>query len=95
VKILSPLCPTGLIYGMGVEVCFDSYLRSLVSAYQKWEKQYTLTDVTGRSQQKKAISSRDVVEEPSFDYFDFGLMVQTVSEEKEKGEGKKRGRGKN
>jgi peptide subunit release factor 1 (eRF1) len=75
---------------MGVEVCFDSYLRSLVSAYQKWEKQYTLTDVTGRSQQKKAISSRDVVEEPSFDYFDFGLMVQTVSEEKEKGEGKKR-----
>ncbi len=75
---------------MGTEICFDIYLSSVVKAYQKWEKQYTLTDVTGRSQQEKIVATRDVAdEEPSFDYFDFGLMVQTVSEDKEKGEGKK------
>jgi len=75
---------------MSAEICFQAYLMSVVKAYQKWEKQYTLTDVTGRSLQEKAIVSRDVAdEEPSFDYFDFGLMVQTVSEDKEKGEGEK------
>ena len=75
---------------MNSEICFDSYLKSVKEAYQKWEKQYTLTDVTGRSQLENAIATRDVAdEEPSFDYFDFGLMVQTVSEDKEKGEGKK------
>jgi len=40
---------------MGAEICFDAYLSSVVKAYQKWEKQYTLTDVTGRSQQENAI----------------------------------------
>jgi len=58
---------------MIVEICFDAYLSSVVKAYQKWEKQYTLTDVTGRSLQEKIVASRDVAdEEPSLDYFDFG-----------------------
>jgi hypothetical protein len=40
---------------MGTEIYFDAYLRSVVKAYQKWEKQYTLMDVTGRSQLENAI----------------------------------------
>ena len=62
----------GLIYGMGEEICFDSYLRSLVSAYQQWWRLYTLTDATGRESQ---LVERDRIA-PAF--FDFGLMVQTV-----------------
>jgi len=50
---LSPLCHIGLIDGMVVtEICLDSYLRSLVSAYQQWCRLYTLTDATGRESQR-------------------------------------------
>jgi len=42
-----------LIDGMVVtEICLDSYLRSLVSAYQQWCRLYTLTDATGRESQR-------------------------------------------
>ncbi len=37
---------------MGVEIGFDGYLRSLVSAYQQWWRLYTLTDATGRESQR-------------------------------------------
>jgi HEAT repeat protein len=73
---------------MSVEICFDGYLRSLVSAYQQWWCLYTLTDATGRESQQV---ERDRIA-PAF--FDFGLMVQTVDKEKvesqkEKEEGEK------
>jgi HEAT repeat protein len=73
---------------MGEEICFDGYLRSLVSAYQQWWRLYTLTDATGRE------SQRVEREQTAPAFFDFGLMVQTVDKEKvesqkEKGEEKK------
>jgi HEAT repeat protein len=58
------------------EICLDSYLRSLVSAYQQWWRLYTLTDATGRESQRV---ERDLIA-PAF--FDFGLMVQTVESPK-------------
>ncbi|WP_434685754.1 NACHT domain-containing protein [Pseudanabaena minima] len=61
---------------MGAEICFDDYLRSLISAYQQWWRLYTLTDATGRESQR--VESDRIV--PAF--FDFGLMVQTVEKEK-------------
>ena len=74
---------------MGTEICFDGYLRSLVSAYQQWWRLYTLTDATGRESQR--VESDRIA--PAF--FDFGLMVQTVDKEKvesqkEKGEEEKK-----
>ena len=57
---------------MGAELCFDSYLRSLISAYQQWWRLYTLTDATGRE------SQRVDREQTAPAFFDFGLMVQTV-----------------
>jgi len=76
---------------MSAKICFDGYLRSVVKAYQKWEKQYTLTDVTGRSLQEKLITSLEVIDkEPNPEFFDFKLYVQTVippSEDREKSEG--------
>jgi HEAT repeat protein len=76
---------------MNSEICFDSYLKSVKEAYQKWEKQYTLTDVTGRSQHEELIASLDVIdEEQTPDFFDFKLIVQTMqplSEDREKSEG--------
>ena len=74
---------------MGAEICFDSYLRSLVSAYQQWWRLYTLTDATGRE------SQRVEREQTAPAFFDFGLMVQTVDKEKvesqkEKGEEEKK-----
>ncbi|MEA5485776.1 HEAT repeat domain-containing protein [Pseudanabaena sp. CCNP1317] len=78
---------------MGVEICFDGYLRSLVSAYQQWWRLYTLTDATGREAQR--VEREQIA--PAF--FDFGsaldLMVQTVDKEKvesqkEKGEEEKK-----
>ncbi len=73
---------------MVAEICFDGYLRSLVSAYQQWWRLYTLTDATGRESQRVERGDR-----PTF--FDFGLMVQTVDKEKvesqkEKGEEEKK-----
>ncbi len=72
---------------MSVEICFDGYLRSVVSAYQQWWRLYTLTDATGRESQR--------VERDRPAFFDFGLMVQTVDKEKvesqkEKGEEEKK-----
>ncbi|MFN9058885.1 MAG: hypothetical protein ACK5WL_02500, partial [Pseudanabaena sp.] len=65
-----------LNFSMVAEICFDGYLRSLVSAYQQWWRLYTLTDATGReSQQVKR-------EQTAPAFFDFGLMVQTVDKEK-------------
>ncbi len=78
-----------LNFSMVAEICFDGYLRSLVSAYQQWWRLYTLTDATGReSQQVKR-------EQTAPAFFDFGLMVQTVDKEKvesqkEKGEEEKK-----
>jgi predicted NACHT family NTPase len=74
---------------MGEEICFDGYLRSLVSAYQQWWRLYTLTDATGRE------SQRVEREQTAPAFFDFGLMVQTVDKEKvesqkEKGEEEKK-----
>jgi HEAT repeat protein len=74
---------------MGAEICFDGYLRSLVSAYQQWWRLYTLTDATGRESQQV---ERDRIASA---FFDFGLMVQTVDKEKvesqkEKGEEEKK-----
>jgi|LakMenEpi03Aug12_release.lakeMendotaPanAssembly.Ray.scaffolds.fasta_scaffold37689_2 HEAT repeat protein len=57
---------------MSTEICFDSYLNSVVSAYQQWWHLYTLSDATGRESQQV---ERDRIA-PAF--FDFGLMVQTV-----------------
>ncbi|BBC22493.1 HEAT repeat domain-containing protein [Pseudanabaena sp. ABRG5-3] len=65
---------------MSVEICFDDYLRSVVSAYQQWWRLYTLTDATGRESQRVE-SDRTA---PAF--FDFGLMVQTVEPPKAKQE---------
>ena len=59
---------------MGVEICFDDYLRSIVNTHQKWEEWYTPTDATGKEFQQV---DRD---RPAF--FDFGLMVQTVESPK-------------
>lgn len=61
---------------MVVEICFDAYLRSVVSAYQQWWRLYTLTDATGRESQR--VESDRIA--PAF--FDFGLMVQTVESPK-------------
>jgi len=77
-----------LNFSMVAEICFDGYLRSLVSAYQQWWRLYTLTDATGRESQRVERGDR-----PTF--FDFGLMVQTVDKEKvesqkEKGEEEKK-----
>ena len=55
---------------MGVEICFDGYLRSLVSAYQQWWRLYTLTDATGRESQLDQVK-------PS-DFMDLGLMAQII-----------------
>ncbi len=71
------------------EIRLDSYLRSLVNAYQQWWL-YTLTDATGRESQRVEHGDRIA---PAF--FDFGLMVQTVDKEKverqkEKEEGEKK-----
>ncbi|MFZ4676066.1 MAG: hypothetical protein ACOYM4_10295, partial [Nodosilinea sp.] len=51
---------------------FDAYLRSLVATYEKWWEHYTLTDAIGKAEPP---------EKPSA--FDFGLMVQTVTKERE------------
>ncbi|OYQ64410.1 hypothetical protein B9G53_11950 [Pseudanabaena sp. SR411] len=61
---------------MGVEISFDAYLRSVVSAYQQWWRLYTLTDATG--QESQGVEREQI--SPAF--FDFGLMVQTVDKEK-------------
>jgi predicted NACHT family NTPase len=53
---------------------FDAYLRSLVGTYEKWWEHYTLTDAIGKVESP-------TLEKPSA--FDFGLMVQTVTKERE------------
>jgi HEAT repeat protein len=52
---------------MGAEICFDSYLRSLVRNDERLQDSYAQTDAT--------------------DLFDFGLMAQTVQEQKERQKG--------
>lgn len=57
-------------------VNFESYLHSLVTTYEQWWKLYALTDAVGQireQEQEQALPSP----------FDFGLMVQTVSKERE------------
>ncbi|PZV14358.1 MAG: hypothetical protein DCF20_13265 [Pseudanabaena sp.] len=61
---------------MGVEICFDGYLRSIVNTHQKWQECYTPTDAKGKDSAKV---ERDRIA-PAF--FDFGLMVQTVEPSK-------------
>ena len=53
---------------------FDAYLRLLVATYEKWWEHYTLTDAIGKVESP-------TLEKPSA--FDFGLMVQTVTKERE------------
>ncbi|MBE9157333.1 TIR domain-containing protein [Nodosilinea sp. LEGE 06152] len=53
---------------------FDAYLRSLVATYEKWWEHYTITDAVGKVEQAQP-------EQPSI--FDFGLIVQTVTKERE------------
>ena len=56
------------------QIDFQPYLRSLVDTYKEWWRYYTPTDATGKIQKSES-------ESPS--PFDFGLMVQTVSKEKD------------
>jgi HEAT repeat protein len=49
------------------DVDFQPYLASIATTYKKWWQLYTLTDAEGRQQQEQAP-----------DFFDFGLIVQTV-----------------
>lgn len=51
---------------------FDAYLRSLVTTYEKWWEHYTLTDAIGKVEPPAKPSA-----------FDFGLMVQTITKERE------------
>jgi HEAT repeat protein len=51
-----------------MDIDFQPYLASIATTYEKWWQLYTLTDAEGRQRQEKAP-----------DFFDFGLMVQTVS----------------
>ncbi|WP_017297909.1 HEAT repeat domain-containing protein [Nodosilinea nodulosa] len=53
---------------------FDACLRSLIATYEKWWEHYTITDAVGKVDQAQP-------EQPSV--FDFGLMVQTVTKERE------------
>ncbi len=54
-------------------VNFNAYLQSIANTYAKWWECYTITDVVGqRDEQKKQLP-----------LFDFGLMVETVKQEKE------------
>ncbi|MBD2187882.1 HEAT repeat domain-containing protein [Pseudanabaena mucicola] len=64
---------------MNVEICFDSYLRSIVNTHQRWQECYTPTDATGKD------SSQVELDRPAF--FDFGLMIQTVEPPKAEQEG--------
>ena len=58
---------------MGAEICFDGYLRSVVSAYQQWWRLYTLTDVEGE------IQAQNVEQTPSFPFaFDLDQKVKSV-----------------
>ncbi len=56
------------------DICFDKYLKSLVTEYKQWWRLYTLTDATSRESQR--VETEQIA--PTF--FDFGLMVQTVQQ---------------
>ncbi|MBD2092145.1 hypothetical protein H6F67_20050 [Microcoleus sp. FACHB-1515] len=58
---------------MSASIDFQPYLTALATAYKKWWKLYTLTDVEGKQ--------RHLKDAPPI--FDFGLMAQTVKEERE------------
>ncbi|MBD3886066.1 HEAT repeat domain-containing protein [Phormidium tenue FACHB-886] len=55
------------------KVDFQLYLNAITTSYEKWWELYTLTDVEGNQQQSK----------DALPIFDFGLMVQTLKEERE------------
>jgi HEAT repeat protein/DNA polymerase III delta prime subunit len=56
---------------------FQNYLQSVCDTYQHWWTLYTITDVEGsQTAQRRQMSS----------LFDFGLMVQTVPTQQERGE---------
>ncbi|NJO73569.1 MAG: NACHT domain-containing protein [Leptolyngbyaceae cyanobacterium RM1_406_9] len=56
---------------------FQPYLNAIAATYEKWWQLYTLTDAEGKQQSKDA---------PPI--FDFGLIVQTVKEERQQQEEK-------
>lgn len=63
--------------GMGNSIVnFDRYLNSLVATYKQWWRFYALTDAIGQIREPQQEQER-----PSL--FDFGLMVQTVSKERD------------
>lgn len=53
---------------------FRPYLQSLTSTYKNWQKYYTFTDAIGKTETQEPVN-------PTL--FDFGLEVQTVTEEEE------------
>jgi predicted NACHT family NTPase len=55
---------------------FERYLQSLTTTYQQWWKLYALTDAVGQIKEQE---HEQALPSP----FDFGLMVQTVSKERE------------
>ncbi len=56
---------------------FQRYLESVCTTYQRWWSLYTLTD---------AVSQQQVGQEKLPSVFDFGLMVETVKPQSERGE---------
>ena len=60
-------------------VNFNAYLQSIANTYAEWWKCYTITDVVGQRDEQKGRSATL----PRSPLFDFGLMVETVKQEKE------------
>ncbi|MEO1211056.1 MAG: NTPase (NACHT family) [Cyanobacteria bacterium J06638_20] len=58
---------------------FQPYLQSLITTYQHWQERYTLTDVVGRA----GVSASSDTTNTAPQAFDFGLMVQTVTQQNE------------
>lgn len=69
------------------EICFDGYLRSLVSAYQQWWRLYTLTDVEDEILEENS----DCQKPHSFPFaFDLGQKVKSVEPPKSDKDGMSR-----
>ena len=60
-------------------VNFNAYLQSIANTYAEWWECYTITDVVGQRNEQRRRSAML----PLSPLFDFGLMVETVKQEKE------------